>query len=61
MIEPELREGLGEISAAENDALPKLIEKQEIRGVFHNHTTMSDGMNTLDEMVQQAELLGWSY
>ena len=61
MIEPELREGLGEISVAENDALPKLIEKQEIRGVFHNHTTLSDGMNTLDEMVQQAESLGWSY
>ena len=61
MIEPELREGLGEISVAENDALPKLIEKQEIRGVFHNHTTLSDGMNTLDEMIQQAELLGWSY
>ena len=61
MIEPELREGLGEISAAKNDTLPKLIEKQEIRGVFHNHTTLSDGMNTLDEMVQQAELFGWSY
>ena len=61
MIEPELREGLGEISVAENYALPKLIEKHEIRGVFHNHTTLSDGMNTLDEMVQQAELLGWSY
>ena len=61
MIEPELREGLGEISVAENNALPKLIESQEIRGVFHNHTTLSDGMNTLDEMVQQAELLGWSY
>ena len=61
MIEPELREGLGEITVAENDALPKLIESQEIKGVFHNHTTLSDGMNTLDEMVQQAELLGWSY
>ena len=61
MIEPELREGLGEISVAENYALPKLIEKQEIRGVFHNHTTLSDGINTLDEMVQQAELLEWSY
>ena len=61
MIEPELREGLGEISVAENYALPKLIEKHEIRGVFHNHTTLSDGMNTLDEMVRQAELLGWSY
>ena len=61
MIEPELREGLGEISVAGNYALPKLIGKQEIRGVFHNHTTLSDGMNTLDEMVRQAELLGWSY
>ena len=61
MIEPELREGLGEILAAENNELPKLIESQEIKGVFHNHTTLSDGMNTLEEMVQQAELLGWSY
>jgi len=61
MIEPELREGLGEILAAENKELPKLIESQEIKGVFHNHTTLSDGMNTLEEMVQQAESLGWSY
>lgn len=61
MIEPELREGLGEILSAENKELPELIESNEIQGVFHNHTTLSDGMNTLDEMVQQAESLGWSY
>lgn len=61
MIEPELREGLGEILAAENKDLPELIESHEIQGVFHNHTTLSDGMNTLDEMVQQAESFGWSY
>ena len=61
MIEPELREGLGEILAAENKKLPRLIESNEIKGVFHNHTTLSDGMNTLDEMVEQAESLGWSY
>lgn len=61
MIEPELREGLGEILAAENKELPELIESHEIQGVFHNHTTLSDGMNTLDEMVQQAESFGWSY
>jgi DNA polymerase (family 10) len=61
MIEPELREGLGEILAAENKELPELIESHEIQGVFHNHTTLSDGMNTLDEMVQQAQSFGWSY
>ena len=61
MIEPELREGLGEILSAENKELPELIESNEIQGVFHNHTALSDGMNTLDEMVQQAESLGWSY
>lgn len=61
MIEPELREGLGEILAAENKELPELIQSHEIQGVFHNHTTLSDGMNTLDEMVQQAESFGWSY
>lgn len=61
MVEPELREGLGEIIAAENKNLPELIDSSAIKGVFHNHTTLSDGMNTLDEMVEQAESLAWSY
>jgi DNA polymerase (family 10) len=60
-IPPELREGLGEIEAAERDALPRLIEERDIRGVFHNHTTESDGHNTLEEMVRAAEALGWEY
>ena len=55
MIEPELREGLGEIVAAENKKLPRLIKSNEIKGVFHNHNTLSDGLSTLDEMVEQAE------
>jgi len=38
-IPPELREGGGEIEAAEGGALPGLVEVQDIRGVFHNHTT----------------------
>lgn len=60
-IEPELREGLGEIEAAEKGELPKLIRQEDIRGVFHNHTTASDGRNTLEEMVQAAEDLGLEY
>lgn len=60
-IPPELREGLGEIETAEKSALPKLVEEADIRGVFHNHTTESDGHNTLEEMVRAAEQLGWEY
>ena len=60
-IPPELREGLGEIEAAEQDALPRLVEADDIRGVFHNHTTASDGRNTLGEMVAAAQALGWEY
>jgi DNA polymerase (family 10) len=60
-IPPELREGLGEIEAAEKGALPRLVETADIRGVFHNHTTASDGRNTLAEMVAAAQAHGWEY
>lgn len=60
-IPPELREGLGEIEAAEAGELPTLIEPGDLRGAFHNHTTASDGHGTLLEMVAAAEALGWEY
>ena len=60
-IPPELREGLGEIEAAESGALPRLLEISDIRGVFHNHTTESDGHNTLKEMTGAAQALGFAY
>jgi DNA polymerase (family 10) len=60
-IPPELREGLGEIEAAERGGLPRLIEVADIRGVLHNHTTASDGRNTLAEMVAAAQGHGWEY
>ncbi len=60
-IPPELREGHGEIEAAEQDALPRLVEEGDIRGVFHNHTTASDGHNTLEEMTAAAQALGLEY
>jgi DNA polymerase (family 10) len=60
-IPPELREGLGEIEAAEQRQLPRLLEEADIRGVFHNHTTWSDGHNTLEEMTAAAEALGFEY
>jgi len=60
-IPPELREGMGEIEAAEKGELPHLVELADLRGAFHNHTTASDGHNTLAEMAAAAELLGWKY
>lgn len=60
-IPPELREGLGEIEAAEQGELPRLIEAGDLRGVFHNHTTASDGRNTLAEMTAGAQARGWEY
>jgi DNA polymerase (family 10) len=60
-IPPELREGMGEIEAAEKNALPELLVESDIRGVFHNHTTASDGHNTLEEMVAAAQALGLDY
>ncbi|MBS0664481.1 MAG: PHP domain-containing protein [Verrucomicrobia bacterium] len=60
-IPPELREGLGEIEAAEQGELPRLVELTDLRGAFHNHTTASDGRNTLTEMAAAAEALGWEY
>ena len=66
-VPPELREGLGEIEAAEAvaagkaGALPRLIELRDLRGAFHNHTTESDGRNTLAEMAAAARALGWDY
>jgi len=60
-IPPELREGLGEIEAAESSTLPDLVALSDMRGVFHNHTTESDGHNTLKEMTAAAQALGLAY
>ncbi len=60
-IPPELREDRGEFEAAKKGKLPKLVENKDIRGTFHNHTTASDGKNTLKEMIAAAENLGWEY
>lgn len=60
-IEPELREGLGEIEAAAARKLPQLVTEQDIRGVFHVHTHYSDGSDSLADMVQAAKNRGWQY
>ena len=60
-VEPELREDRGEIKAAEEGTLPRLIELRQLCGTFHCHTTASDGKSSLEEMVAEAQDIGLQY
>ncbi len=60
-IEPALRENRGEFDAADKGDLPRLVEQDNLRGTFHNHTTESDGRSTLAELIEVARDLGLSY
>ncbi|MBN1698524.1 MAG: DNA polymerase/3'-5' exonuclease PolX [Spirochaetales bacterium] len=60
-IAPELREAAGEIGAAEKGALPRLIEKTDIRGMIHVHSNYSDGRYTIRELAEACKHRGFSY
>jgi len=57
----ELRENLGEIEAAARHSLPRLIQKSDIRGDVHMHTSATDGHNTIREMAEAALAVGYQY
>ncbi|HEX6205876.1 MAG TPA: DNA polymerase/3'-5' exonuclease PolX [Solirubrobacterales bacterium] len=60
-IEPELREGRGELKAAREGKLPDLVELGDIKGDLHSHTTLSDGRNSVAEMAEAAIDRGYEY
>ena len=60
-IPPELRENSGEIEAAEQHRLPKLIEQSDLRGDLQMHTTESDGRHSIEEMARAARKMGYEY
>ena len=60
-VTPELREDTGEIFAAESSGLPSLLTGKDIRGALHNHTTLSDGEATLEQMADTARKMGWNW
>ncbi|HHT9146017.1 MAG: DNA polymerase/3'-5' exonuclease PolX [Candidatus Brocadiaceae bacterium] len=60
-IPPELRENRGEIEAALEGKLPKLIELSDIKGDLHNHSNWSDGTPTFEEMAEHAMKMGYKY
>lgn len=58
---PELREDLGEIEASASNSLPELISLSDVKGSLHNHTTLSDGEASLEEMADAARRMGWNW
>jgi DNA polymerase (family 10) len=60
-VPPELREDRGEMEAAEQDALPALIEEDEVRGDLQSHTTASDGTASIEEMAEAARSRGYEF
>lgn len=60
-IEPELRENKGEIQASLKNKLPNLIGYDDLRGDLQMHSTWSDGMNTIEEMANEAKKMGKEY
>jgi DNA polymerase (family X) len=60
-IEPEIREGRGEIAAAAAGKLPTLVSVEDLRGDLHMHTTASDGANSIEEMAKAAKARGYEY
>ena len=60
-IPPELRENAGELDAARNGELPNLVERGDLRGDLHSHSTWSDGRDSIEEMALAAIALGHEY
>ena len=60
-IPPELRENMGEVEAAERGKLPRLVEINDIKGDLHVHSSESDGIHTLEEMVSYAMQKKYEY
>jgi DNA polymerase (family 10) len=60
-IPPELRENGGELAAARGGGLPDLVERGDLRGDLHSHSTWSDGKASIEEMAHAAQVLGHEY
>jgi len=60
-IPPVLREDWGEVEAAAQGKLPKIVQLEDVRGDLHMHTTWTDGKYTTEEMVEAARKRGYKY
>ncbi len=61
LVPPELRENRGEIAAAEQRTLPRLVTVQDLRGDLHMHTNVTDGRADAEAMAAAARAAGLDY
>ena len=61
VIPAEMREGMGEVAAAERGELPDLVTFDDLRGILHCHSDYSDGSSSIAQMARAAQERGWSY
>jgi DNA polymerase (family 10) len=60
-IPPEIREADGEIEASENGQLPRLLEKNDVRGMIHVHSNASDGVRSIEQLARECVVRGYSW
>ena len=60
-IEPTLREDRGEVEAALEGTLPSVVTERQLKGDLHTHTDLTDGLASLEAMVERASQLGYAY
>ncbi|MCS5491833.1 DNA polymerase/3'-5' exonuclease PolX [Algoriphagus limi] len=60
-IPVEMREGYGEVELAKEHKIPTLLEEKDLKGILHNHSTYSDGKNSLRQMAEQCKEMGYEY
>lgn len=60
-IEPELREDRGEVEAAREGSLPRLVTRRDLRGDLHTHSDWSDGIHPIEAMAEAGRCLGYAY
>lgn len=60
-IPPTLREDRGEVEAALDGTLPDVLERGQLRGDLHTHTNLTDGLATLEAMLEAASKLRYAY
>ena len=61
VIAPELREGRDEVARAEAGTLPRLLERADLQGFLHCHTSYSDGSNTVRQLAEACREAGYRY
>lgn len=60
-VPPELREGAEEVRLAYRDNLPRLVHRDDVKGLLHVHSSWSDGSNSIVAMAEAAQALGMAY